>query len=318
MVRRYEEPIEVRARAGERQPVQCGRWRTATSALILAADEEQVAHGLLCGVDGSTSSATSSGTGPSAGPGGGGARPARGLEPAAVCRRRRGRVVGSLRTAADLEQDVWRVEASPGRLHQAGVYDLAREGRAMRRQLAAAAGRGLGGGPDDRDTRQRDRDGGDGSDRRRQQTGPAAPRTAARQDGRGAGGRPRTGGRAGAPPAVPVHAPVAAAVLELVDRSRASLLAACRTSSVSERYVEAHLAALRAAAALLAARSRPTRRSRLRSVWEVLPAVAPELTEWAVFFAGTAAAAGGPRGGPGCRRPARPMTCCASPRPSTA
>ena len=38
-------------------------------------------------------------------------------------------VVGSLRTAADLEQDVWRVEASPGRLHQAGVYDLAREGR---------------------------------------------------------------------------------------------------------------------------------------------------------------------------------------------
>ena len=39
------------------------------------------------------------------------------------------RVVGSLRTAAELEQDVWRVEASPGRLHQAGVYDLAREGQ---------------------------------------------------------------------------------------------------------------------------------------------------------------------------------------------
>ena len=39
------------------------------------------------------------------------------------------RVVGSLRTVAELEQDVWRVEASPGRLHQAGVYDLAREGR---------------------------------------------------------------------------------------------------------------------------------------------------------------------------------------------
>ena len=39
------------------------------------------------------------------------------------------RVVGGLRTVAELEQDVWRVEASPGRLHQAGVYDLAREGR---------------------------------------------------------------------------------------------------------------------------------------------------------------------------------------------
>ena len=90
------------------------------------------------------------------------------------------------------------------------------------------------------------------------------------------------------PAHAPVHAPVAGAVLELVDRSRASLVAACRTGSVSDRFVEAHLAALRAAAALLAARSRPSRRSRLRSVWEVLPEVAPELTEWAVFFASTA------------------------------
>ena len=116
----------------------------------------------------------------------------------------------------------------------------------------------------------------------------AAPRRRAQDDGGGRpGSRPGRQGGAGAA-GVPVHAPVAATVLELVDRSRASLLAACRTSSVSERYVEAHLAALRAAAALMAARSRPTRRSRLRSVWEVLPEVAPELTEWAVFFAGTA------------------------------
>lgn len=84
------------------------------------------------------------------------------------------------------------------------------------------------------------------------------------------------------------RAPVAATVLDLLDRSRASLLAACRTGSVSERYVEAHLAALRAAAALLAARSRPSRRSRVRSVWEVLPEVAPDLTEWAVFFGASA------------------------------
>ena len=39
---------------------------------------------------------------------------------------------------------------------------------------------------------------------------------------------------------------------------------------------------------MLAARSRPSRRSQLRSVWEVLPQVAPELTEWAVFFAASA------------------------------
>ena len=84
------------------------------------------------------------------------------------------------------------------------------------------------------------------------------------------------------------RAPLAGTVLDLLDRSRASLLSACRADSVAERYVEAHLAALRAAAALLAARSRPSRRSQLRSVWEVLPQLAPELTEWAVFFAASA------------------------------
>jgi hypothetical protein len=81
---------------------------------------------------------------------------------------------------------------------------------------------------------------------------------------------------------------LASTVLDLLDRSRASLLSACHAESVADRYVEAHLAALRAAAALLAARSRPSRRSQLRSVWEVLPEVAPELTEWAVFFAASA------------------------------
>jgi SAV_6107-like HEPN len=84
------------------------------------------------------------------------------------------------------------------------------------------------------------------------------------------------------------RAPLAGTVLDLLDRARASLLSACHADSVAERYVEAHLAALRAAAALLAARSRPSRRSQLRSVWEVLPQVAPELTEWAVFFAASA------------------------------
>jgi SAV_6107-like HEPN len=97
--------------------------------------------------------------------------------------------------------------------------------------------------------------------------------------------------------------PVASTSLDLLDRSRASLLAACRTSDAGERYVEAHLGALRAAAALLAARSLPsgagssssgrairtsTTRSRPRSVWELLPRVAPELTEWAAFFAASA------------------------------
>ena len=81
---------------------------------------------------------------------------------------------------------------------------------------------------------------------------------------------------------------MASTALDLLDRSRASLLSACRADTVAARYVEAHLAALRAAAALLAARSKPSRGAPLRSVWEVLPQVAPELTEWAVFFAASA------------------------------
>jgi hypothetical protein len=107
-------------------------------------------------------------------------------------------------------------------------------------------------------------------------------------------------------------APLASTSLDLLDRSRGSLLLACRTGDVGERYVEAHLGALRAAAALLAARSLPggadapaasgrairaavlvrsaggSSRSRPRSVWELLPRVAPELTEWAAFFAASA------------------------------
>ena len=81
--------------------------------------------------------------------------------------------------------------------------------------------------------------------------------------------------------------PVSPAVLELLERSRLTLESACRTSDASERYLDAHLGALRAAAALMAASTTPSPRSRPRSVWQVLPTVAPELGEWAGFFAGT-------------------------------
>lgn len=79
--------------------------------------------------------------------------------------------------------------------------------------------------------------------------------------------------------------PASATVLELLDRAGASLLHASHSGEAGDRYVAAHLGALRAAAAVLAARTSPSRPSRPRSVWEVLPAVAPELTEWAIFFA---------------------------------
>ncbi len=78
--------------------------------------------------------------------------------------------------------------------------------------------------------------------------------------------------------------PLTTSSLELVDRAHDSLFGALTAVTAGERYVAAHLAALRGAAAVLAVRGRPTRRSRPRSVWEVLPSVAPELGEWAIFF----------------------------------
>jgi hypothetical protein len=53
----------------------------------------------------------------------------------------------------------------------------------------------------------------------------------------------------------------------------------------TRRYVQAHLVAVRAAAAVLAARARPTDSRGPRNVWSVLPNVAPEFREWAIFFA---------------------------------
>ncbi|SNC60671.1 hypothetical protein SAMN05445756_0326 [Kytococcus aerolatus] len=91
----------------------------------------------------------------------------------------------------------------------------------------------------------------------------------------------------------------AGTVLSLVERARESLAEACATPEPELRYEAAHLGALRAAAAVVAARSVPGERGRPRSVWELLVGVAPELQEWAVFFADSArrrsALAGGQR-----------------------
>jgi len=83
--------------------------------------------------------------------------------------------------------------------------------------------------------------------------------------------------------------PVSTAARMLLDRSRAGLAQAGASRVASERYVTAHLAALRAAAAILAVRSLPGRRGGPRSVWEILPRVEPELGDWAAYFASTAA-----------------------------
>lgn len=74
---------------------------------------------------------------------------------------------------------------------------------------------------------------------------------------------------------------------ELLASARRSLTEASIATTAAERYSAAHLAALRAAAAVLAARGRPARgrRGRVVSVWVLLPKVAPEFGEWAQFFA---------------------------------
>lgn len=65
-----------------------------------------------------------------------------------------------------------------------------------------------------------------------------------------------------------------------------SLREAITARDVPTRYACAHVAALRATAALLAARARPApRRGRQKNAWVLLTEVAPELGEWAQFFA---------------------------------
>ena len=81
---------------------------------------------------------------------------------------------------------------------------------------------------------------------------------------------------------------VAPAVLTLLESARHGLLGASEEVSPGARYVVAHLAALRAAAAVVAARPATEtgpRRKALKSVWELLPRVEPALAEWAAFFA---------------------------------
>lgn len=79
------------------------------------------------------------------------------------------------------------------------------------------------------------------------------------------------------------------AALDLLAQAHAGLGEAAGLPTPNERYATAHLAALRTAAAVLAVRGRPepsTRRGRrIRSAWDVLPEVAPELAEWCALFA---------------------------------
>ncbi|AHI00083.1 hypothetical protein GCM10010174_81950 [Kutzneria viridogrisea] len=71
----------------------------------------------------------------------------------------------------------------------------------------------------------------------------------------------------------------------LLAQARQGLLGASREADAAERFVQAHLAALRGAAAVLALRGRPHRtKTKPTSAWVLLASLAPEFTEWATFF----------------------------------
>ena len=71
----------------------------------------------------------------------------------------------------------------------------------------------------------------------------------------------------------------------LINQAHALLAEAAAADDPVDRFRLAHLAALRAAAAVLADRSAPSRRPKLVSVWLPLQRVAPDLAPWARYFA---------------------------------
>ncbi|MFR9795548.1 SAV_6107 family HEPN domain-containing protein [Streptomyces sp. MS06] len=117
----------------------------------------------------------------------------------------------------------------------------------------------------------------------------ASSRAAAAHGRRAGGPAPSPAGPAGDVHPVLRRSSAPPAALDLLAQARAGLDEATVLDTPNERYAAAHLAALRTAAAVLAARGRPEptarRRARIRSAWEVLPEIAPELTEWSALFA---------------------------------
>ncbi|QAY62328.1 colicin transporter [Xylanimonas allomyrinae] len=92
----------------------------------------------------------------------------------------------------------------------------------------------------------------------------------------------RTAPSAPAPVAPPVVPGAVARLLVLAD---AELAEAADASDPADRFLHAHLAALRSAAAVVELRGQPGPRSGVRTVWEMLAKVEPSLAAWSVYFA---------------------------------
>ena len=85
-----------------------------------------------------------------------------------------------------------------------------------------------------------------------------------------------------AQPTHEVH--VTNASIDLLTSALRSLDEAIFAQRAGEKYVTAHLAALSAGAALLAAHAQPNTR-KPTSAWVLIAKVVPEFSEWAAFFA---------------------------------
>lgn len=84
---------------------------------------------------------------------------------------------------------------------------------------------------------------------------------------------------------IPLPGPVAPAALALLADAGREIDRAMSSVELTDRYAAAHLGALRAAAAVLATRAKPSTRGRRPSAWDLLSKVAPEYAEWSAFFA---------------------------------
>src|SRR6185437_15073963 len=84
--------------------------------------------------------------------------------------------------------------------------------------------------------------------------------------------------------------PIPTSVVTLLSQAKTTWAEAVMERRPAEEYRCAHLAALRAADALLAPRARPavSVRRRPTSAWVLLDRVAPELSEWCAYFADSA------------------------------
>jgi hypothetical protein len=84
---------------------------------------------------------------------------------------------------------------------------------------------------------------------------------------------------------LPPRRPVPQAARDLLADAGRGLGRAIRAAEPTDRYAIAHLAALRGAAAVLAAKARPGGRGNQGNAWALLARLAPEFSEWSAFFA---------------------------------